>query len=304
MSHAAEEIASQPECWRHAIELAPTVAPALPARAARVAAIGCGTSHNIAKVYAALRERLGHGETDAFASSEALLERRYDHLVFFSRTGTTSETLAALRAAPAGTPTTALTATLDSPLAREAERVVPLDFADEVAVIQTRFFTTAVTLLRVHLGDDVDRLLDDGEWALTAALPDGAAEARQHTFLGRGWAAALADEATLKMRETAQVWAEGHQAMEYRHGPISLAERGVLVWCFGTPPEGIADEVRATGASWEHHDLDALADLVRVQRLAVQLAEARGLDPDHPKHLSYSVVLSDAVLGAGAAARR
>jgi glucosamine 6-phosphate synthetase-like amidotransferase/phosphosugar isomerase protein len=34
-----------------------------------------------------------------------------------------------------------------------------------------------------------------------------------------------------------------------------------------------------------------MAELVRVQRLAVALALARGLDPDHPRHLARSVVL-------------
>ena len=40
--------------------------------------------------------------------------------------------------------------------------------------------------------------------------------------------------------------------------------------------------------------LDPLADLIRVQRLAVARATARGLDPDSPRHLTRSVVLTDA----------
>jgi fructoselysine-6-P-deglycase FrlB-like protein len=31
---------------------------------------------------------------------------------------------------------------------------------------------------------------------------------------------------------------------------------------------------------------------VRVHRVAVALAEMKGLDPDHPRHLTRSVVLS------------
>jgi fructoselysine-6-P-deglycase FrlB-like protein len=34
-----------------------------------------------------------------------------------------------------------------------------------------------------------------------------------------------------------------------------------------------------------------MAELVLIQRMAVELAEARGLDPDRPKHLTRSVVL-------------
>jgi fructoselysine-6-P-deglycase FrlB-like protein len=38
--------------------------------------------------------------------------------------------------------------------------------------------------------------------------------------------------------------------------------------------------------------LDPLAELVLAQRLAVAIAEAKGLDPDHPRHLTRSVVLT------------
>ncbi|MBW5422845.1 sugar isomerase, partial [Streptomyces sp. BG9H] len=35
-----------------------------------------------------------------------------------------------------------------------------------------------------------------------------------------------------------------------------------------------------------------LADLIRAQRLAVALAESRGYDPDRPRNLTRSVILS------------
>jgi fructoselysine-6-P-deglycase FrlB-like protein len=46
-----------------------------------------------------------------------------------------------------------------------------------------------------------------------------------------------------------------------------------------------------TGATIVSEGSDPMAELVLIQRLAVELAEARGLDPDHPKHLTRSVVL-------------
>ncbi|WP_256862149.1 hypothetical protein [Microbispora sp. GKU 823] len=39
--------------------------------------------------------------------------------------------------------------------------------------------------------------------------------------------------------------------------------------------------------------LDPMAELVRVQRLAVARAHARGLDPDTPAHLTRSVILPE-----------
>ncbi len=61
---------------------------------------------------------------------------------------------------------------------------------------------------------------------------------------------------------------------------------------FGTPPAGLAEDIAATGASFVHHDRDAQVDLVLAQRVAVQRALDLGLDPDHPRSLTRSVVLA------------
>jgi fructoselysine-6-P-deglycase FrlB-like protein len=64
------------------------------------------------------------------------------------------------------------------------------------------------------------------------------------------------------------------------------------VWVFGAPPARLLEDLQVTGAHVENSDLDPMADLIRAQRLAVALAEAKGLNPDEPRHLSRSVVLS------------
>src|SRR6516164_11420682 len=110
MSHLMDEIASQPECWAKAIELAASAGAALPAPGERVATIGCGSSLNVARCYAGLREAAGQGETDAFPASEVPAARRYDRLLYISRTGTTTEVLEALRRVPRDAPATAITA--------------------------------------------------------------------------------------------------------------------------------------------------------------------------------------------------
>jgi glucosamine 6-phosphate synthetase-like amidotransferase/phosphosugar isomerase protein len=65
-----------------------------------------------------------------------------------------------------------------------------------------------------------------------------------------------------------------------------------VVWVFGTPPAGLVEDITATGAALVNDQLDPLADLVRAQRLAVAVASVRGLDPDHPRSLTRSVVLA------------
>ena len=287
-SFVEAEIATQPACWRQAAALATRVSAALPARGARVAILGCGTSLFIGQAMAALREAAGHGETDAFPASEVPAGRRYDAVLALSRSGTTSEVLAALDALPSGAKTIALTADGAAPLAARVDQAVVLDFADERSVVQTRFATTALALIRAHLRDGVEAVAAAGERALEAPLPEPAGEV---AFLATGWRVGLAREAALKLREAAGLRSEAHPALEYRHGPISAAGPDTLVWALGPVPDDLADDVRATGARLERTDADAMAELVRAQRFAVRAALAAGRDPDRPPHLERSVVL-------------
>ena len=117
-------------------------------------------------------------------------------------------------------------------------------------MVQTRFATTALALLRAHTG--IRTSPPPIARASRPGLADLAVDptAFDHfVFLGHGWSVGLANEAALKMREAAQAHTEAYPAMEYRHGPISLAGPGSLVWVLGTPDPAVADDVRATGAT-------------------------------------------------------
>lgn len=289
------EIESQPDCWRRAADMADTARTRLPGAGERVAVVGCGTSWFVAQAYAALREAAGQGETDAFAASEFPRHRRYDRIVAITRSGTTTEVLDLLRAVRDHVPTVALTGDPDTPVRELAGELVVLDFADERSVVQTRFATTALALLRASLGESLDRAVADAERALHTPL-DELVGAEQFTFLGRGWTCGLAQEAALKMREAAGAWTEAYPAMEYRHGPISITGPNRVTWMLGETPAGLREEVAATGGTFRAGGLDPMAELVEVQRLAVAVAQARGLDPDHPRHLTRSVIL-DTVSG-------
>lgn len=297
MSRTAAEIATQPACWHRAAEAALTF-DGLPKPGERVAVTGCGTSWFMAIAYAALREAAGQGETDAFASSEFPAGRSYDRVVAITRSGTTTEVLELLGELKGKVPTTALTADPKTPVMDAADSVAVLDWADEESVVQTRFATTALAFLRAGLGDvpgvkSVAEAAVDAELAVTEPLPASVVGAEQWTFLGRGWTYGLALEAALKMREAAGAWTESYPAMEYRHGPISITGPGRVAWMFGVLPEGLAGDVaRVGGELVAREEADPLADLIRAQRLAVALAEARGFDPDRPRNLTRSVILS------------
>jgi fructoselysine-6-P-deglycase FrlB-like protein len=289
MPHVSSEIRRQPESWMRATALAPSVSAALPRLGERVAVIGCGTSWFMAEAYATLRESSHQGETDYFAAADLPLNRSYDRLVAITRSGTTTEILSTLAAVTY--PTTTITADASSPVVTVADQSIVLDFADEQSVVQTVFATTALMLLRASLGEHLGEVISEVHQVLLAPQSPAPDEARQFTFLGQGWAHAVAREAALKMREAAQAWTESYPQMEYRHGPIAIAEPGRVVWIFGQPVRGLVEAIEATGATLICDELDPLADLVRAQLLAVRLAEARGLDPDRPRNLSRSVVL-------------
>jgi fructoselysine-6-P-deglycase FrlB-like protein len=291
MTHAfvTDEIASQPRTWEQAAQLATQVSAVLPQAGERVAFVGCGTSWFVAMSAAVRRESAGAGISDAFAASEYPAARDYDRVVAISRSGTTTEVVELLARIDA--PTTLITAVADSPAAAVAGDVVAMPFADERSVVQTRFATSALALLRAHLGEDLTGAIADAERALAVDV-EGLAHAEQCTFVATGWAVGLTYEAALKTREAAQFWSESYPAMDYRHGPIAIAQPGRLVWSLGGTPAGLRDEVERTGATFVEHDVDPLAALVVAQRFAVALAVSKGLDPDNPRSLTRSVILT------------
>ncbi|MGX7827188.1 SIS domain-containing protein [Actinokineospora sp. 24-640] len=290
-SFVAAEIASQPECWRRAADIGSGGLGVVPGES--VAVVGCGTSWFMAMSYAALREGSGQGRTDAFAASETPVGRDYDRVVAISRSGTTTEVVDVLRAFAGRVPTVVVTGVAGSPVTGPADAAVVLDFADERSVVQTRFATSTLALLRASLGEDLTAAVADAETVLAQPV-DELASATQVTFLGRGWTVGLAQEAGLKLREAAGAWTEAYPAMEYRHGPISIAEPGRLTWMFGPAPDGLAAEVAATGARFVACDRDPMAELVLAQRVGVAMAARRGLDPDRPRGLRRSVILATA----------
>ncbi len=285
------EVNSQPDCWRRAARVA--AAGGLPDHGSRVALVGCGTSRYMAEAVAAWRESAGLGESDAFAASEMPPGRGYDFVVAISRSGTTTEILRLMEALSSRTTVLTITGSESSPVAKAASRNISLPFADEQAVVQTRFATSVCALWRAHLGHDVERLAELAEQRLAASLPDGLGNYRQFVFLGQGPAVGLANEAALKLREASLSWSEAYPSMELRHGPISLLETHSLVWSLDELPVGLDEEVEASGATLALPAAggDPLAELVRAQRAAIALAELKSIDPSQPRRLARSIVL-------------
>src|SRR5207244_7174984 len=101
--------------------------------------------------------------------------------------------------------------------------------APEQGVIQTRFISAAVVALRRLIDGERARttlrdLPDRVEQGLANLDPAPLAPFGHVVFLGRSWRHGLALMAALNLQETALVVPEGHQTLEYRHGPIGRAD--------------------------------------------------------------------------------
>ncbi|GAA0402682.1 glutamine--fructose-6-phosphate aminotransferase [Acrocarpospora corrugata] len=287
------EVESQPETWSRAIELAAR-AGALPAAGASVLGLGCGTSYYILDSYARRRQQLGQGRTRAAIATEldaVDLADPGDAVILLSRSGTTSDLVHVGRELSKRTRTIAITGTPGSPITEVAHDTIVMDFADEQSVVQTRYATSALTLLRASIGDDVATLPDLARAALAEPPVANPADYNHVVFLGTGWTLGLADEAALKCREAARLWTESYATLEYRHGPIACASEKTLVWSFSPLPADVTEAITGTGATLRVATIDPQAELTLVHRLAIAYARHRGLECDTPKHLSRSVIV-------------
>jgi glutamine---fructose-6-phosphate transaminase (isomerizing) len=288
------EVSSQPRVWRQALGHTGRVRELLAAPGERVLFLGCGTSAFVAQSLAALRDRAELGPSDWAYASELPHGHSYDRVVALTRSGTTTEVLDAmrlLRAANPGVHVVAVCAVAGMPAAELADQTVVLECADEESVVQTRFPTTVLLVARAALGEDVEPLVEACAAALEQPVALDLRPFRHFVFLGRGWSLGLAHEAALKTREAAQAWAESYPALDYRHGPIAVADTRTLVFLLGEHQPSLVADIEAIGATALHIDADPLVQLVHAQRLALALADQRGLNPDSPRHLTRSVVL-------------
>jgi len=195
-----------------------------------------------------------------------------------SQSGETIDTLEAARHAKRqGSRVLAVTNTVGSSLAREADGVIYLHAGPEIGVAATKTFAAQMVAQYVvglylaqvrgsmfpeEIADFLERMdelpakveraigLDDACLVLAERIRD----ARDVLFIGRhtGYPAAL--EGALKLKEISYLHAEGYPAAELKHGPIALVEEGVPVVAVATRchvyPKMLSNiqEVRARGA--------------------------------------------------------
>ena len=230
-----------------------------------------------------------------------------------SQSGETIDTLEAARhAARQGSQVLAVTNTVGSSLAREADGVFYTHAGPEIGVAASKTFSTqmvAQELVALYLAQvraakfpeeisevlaDLDELPAKVARAIASedrvrAVAERLADARDVLFIGRhtGYPAAL--EGALKLKELSYIHAEAYPAGELKHGPIALIEDGVPVVAIATRchvyPKMLSNiqEVKARGAS-------VIAIVTEGDTEAARLADHVLEVPETPELLSPVVV--------------
>jgi glucosamine--fructose-6-phosphate aminotransferase (isomerizing) len=236
---------------------------------------GCGTSFHAALACGRAAQALDVVDEGA---PEA------DVLVAISHEGGTPLTLEAVGRFTGET--WLITGAEESPLGRAVDHVVVATPEIEESYCHTGSYTCAVAAGRALRGEDVGWLGDAVDEALAAA-PFGVSEHERFLVVGSTPELATVLEAVLKLREGAHVAAEAHHVEQLLHGHLAAVDSSVR--CFvlegrGRAAERARDAVRALGELGCETTLvptrHPVVDVVPFQRLTVELAESRGIDPD------------------------
>jgi glutamine---fructose-6-phosphate transaminase (isomerizing) len=246
--------------------------------------------------------------------------------VTVSQSGGSPDLVEATKAARGrGALTVAVTNTPDSPLSAVAEHTVAIGAGEELAVAATKTYTatllTLYLLVDAARGGSGEHAAALGELA-ASALADTAEDVREAVeryreidrvvTTGRGYSSATAAEAALKLAETSYLGARSYSGADLLHGPVAAVDKGTGVVAVTSKGRG-AEAMREVVAAVHERGADVLAvgsaagdmpasrrivlpdtaeevapilEILPLQRLALELALARGGDPDQPRGLS------------------
>lgn len=246
-------------------------------------------------------------------------------VIAVSQSGRSPDIVAAVRAtADAGARVIALVNQTASPLAEAASLVVPLHAGPERSVAATKSCIASLAALADlvrhwaqsdTLDAELARLPDQLRLAASldwSAMAKALERARNLFVVSRGSGLGVAQEMALKLKETCALHAEAFSAAEVEHGPAAIVKDGLPVLMLAPPDQSgpeiiaLAKRFAARGAvvlcagsaeSGEGvtslpvaQDLSAalapIAWLPSFYASVVELARARGLDPDRPPYLN------------------
>ncbi len=240
-----------------------------------------------------------------------------------SQSGGSPDIVAMQKAAKdGGALTVAVVNVVDSPLGREADIVLPLHAGVEKSVAATKSYIASVAALcGVTAAISGDASLKAGLEKLPEALANTKAEdysaaadilfkANSLYTGGRGTGLAIAMEAALKAKETANIHAEAFSLAELMHGPMRLVEEGFPIVAFMSEDQSKQSNIQALerlasyggsvvslsqfdamganlhAASTGNGLIDPLVSIMNYYRMIEAVTRRKGFDPDKPRNLA------------------
>ncbi len=212
--------------------------------------IACGTSYYAGLYAAELLEQYADVRVSVHIASEYVFRGNRDPwrtlVVAVTQSGETADTLRALRKADgAGARTLAVTNTVGSTMAREADDTLYIRSGPEIGVAATKTFAsqvTTLTLLTVYFARQRNALssneastilkeLSAAPGAIQQVLDTEStvretaeefADSDAFFFIGRRFGHPVSLEGALKLKEISYAHAEGFPGGELKHGPLAL----------------------------------------------------------------------------------
>ena len=327
-----KEIKSQTEAWAQAVELASASNIPTTGDYEQVVFTGCGSTYYLSLAAAALFQELTGCAARAVPAGELVLNSKTvltdqkTLLVAISRSGTTSETLKAVKnfkAEKRGN--VVVISNYREALSGLADVNLVIDKGQEESVAQTRAFASmyvAASVLcarmagRADLVEDMQRLPEIGN-SIIGNYESFAKEIGENLdfdrfyFLGSGIRYGLACELNLKMKEMTLTHSEAFHFLEFRHGPMSMVGQnsvvlGLLSDANQLHEAKVLSEMKALGSTvigLGEQDAEiqlesGIPESVRgvlylpvLQLMAFYRSVAKGLNPDRPNHLTAVVQL-------------
>lgn len=253
--HTIHEIKSQPQVWRDALAVFTENQSGLATLFAentfdKVIVTGCGSTYYLSLAGARLLQKFAGLAAQAYPASEIVLypdvmlnKNQQTLLIAVSRSGTTSETVSAIRTFKEKANGKIITVTCDSqtPLAQAADLVFAIESAQEESVAQTRSFSSMCVVIQqiaAYLGKQnnasnsdiatICQSLLDNHSGLAQSLGENP-NIQKFFFLGSDTLYGIASEAMLKMKEMSLSYSEAFHMLEFRHGPMSMVGDDSLV---------------------------------------------------------------------------
>ena len=300
--------------------------------------LGCGTASYSALAGTYLFSRIAKKHVNFSIGSEFSYLEDYltpkSLVIPISQSGETIDVVDPVsKAKKKGAKIAAIVNVLGSTLYRQADYKVLLGAGVEKAVVGTKSFIAMVSVLLLtaytmsgkqnearqlllKASKNVKEILKDSFIVKIKTVADELKK-KQHIFIiGRGLSYATALEATLKIKETSYIHAEGFAGGELKHGVIALIEKGTPCIVFAPNDETYdeivsnAQEIKARGGlivgigpknnkvfdrfleTSDVGDATIIPQVVISQLLAYHLALKRGIkDPDKPRNLAKSVTV-------------